>query len=62
MRHGHSLSQISGKRYANGMEIMDRPSMSSMVGYLPQFDLYIGTLTVREHLEFLVSSILEEYD
>ncbi len=44
-----------GRRYANGMEMKDRqPSMSSIVGYLPQFDLYIGTLTVREHLEFLV--------
>jgi ABC-type multidrug transport system ATPase subunit len=43
-----------GHRYANGMEIKNRPSMSSIVGYIPQFDLYIETLTVREHLNFLV--------
>ena len=29
--------------------------MTSIAGYVPQFDLFIGTLTVHEHLTFLAN-------
>ncbi len=47
---------MSGTRYANGIP-MTPMNMTSIAGYIPQFDLFIGTLTVREHLTFLVCLI-----
>ncbi len=47
--------QAVGHRYANGMEMRSRSAMTAIVGYIPQFDLFIGTLTVKEHLTFLVT-------
>ena len=32
-----------------------RSAMTSIVGYIPQFDLFVGTLTVKEHLTFLAN-------
>nr|AHK05665.1 ATP-binding cassette transporter sub-family G 75152 [Tigriopus japonicus] len=48
----NGLQITSGERYANGM-LMNPTGMTSISGYIPQFDLFIGTLTVREHLTFL---------
>ncbi len=47
------LLQASGDRLANGVR-MSPMNMTSIAGYIPQFDVFIGTLTVREHLTFLV--------
>ena len=49
------LSQLDGgTRYANGVP-MTPQAMTSISGYIIQEDLFIGTLTVKEHLTFLVS-------
>jgi len=39
---------------------MNAKAMTAVSGYVPQFDVFIGTLTVIEHLTFLVNSILAE--
>jgi len=33
---------------------MNAKAMTAISGYVPQFDVFIGTLTVLEHLNFLV--------
>eukprot|EP00095_Tigriopus_kingsejongensis_P010869 maker-scaffold864_size87066-snap-gene-0.21 protein:Tk10869 transcript:maker-scaffold864_size87066-snap-gene-0.21-mRNA-1 annotation:"protein white" len=43
--------QMSGTRYANGMPVSPN-SLTSVSAYIQQDDLFIGTLTPREHLEF----------
>jgi len=35
---------------------MTPTGMASICGYMPQSDIFIGTLTVLEHLTFLVMS------
>jgi ABC-type multidrug transport system ATPase subunit len=45
----------SGTRYVNGIP-MSPQSMTAVSGYVLQEDLFIGTLTVKEHLTFLVCS------
>lgn len=48
------LSVKSGARYANGVPITPN-SLTAVSAYVQQDDLFIGTLTVREHLNFQVS-------
>lgn len=40
--------------------LMNPTGMTSISGYIPQFDLFIGTLTVREHLTFLVIKMAQK--
>ena len=47
----------SGARYANGVTVTPN-SLTSVSAYVQQDDLFIGTLTVREHLNFQVSTYL----
>ena len=49
--------QVSGKRYVNGVAVTPN-SLTSVSAYIQQDDLFIGTLTVREHLEFQVEYLL----
>ena len=52
------VSQLDGgARYANGVQ-MTPQAMTSICGYIIQEDLFIGTLTVKEHLTFLVSTAM----
>ena len=44
----------SGARYANGVKV-NQNFLAANSGYVQQDDLFIGTLTVREHLNFQVS-------
>ena len=37
---------------------MTPQAMTSISGYIIQEDLFIGTLTVKEHLTFLVCSVV----
>ena len=47
-------SQVeSGARYANGVKV-NQNFLAANSGYVQQDDLFIGTLTVREHLNFQV--------
>ena len=41
----------SGKMYANGVPVSAN-TLTSVSAYVQQDDLFIGTLTVREHLVF----------
>ena len=41
----------SGARYANGVKV-NQKSLTSVSAYIQQDDLFIGSLTVREHLTF----------
>ena len=43
--------QVSGSRLANGKEVTPT-SLTSVSAYVQQDDLFIGTLTVKEHLLF----------
>lgn len=45
------LSVESGSRYANGA-LVSPNTLTSVSAYVQQDDLFIGTLTVREHLNF----------
>ena len=42
---------VSGARYANGNQITPN-SLTSVSAYIQQDDLFIGSLTVKEHLTF----------
>lgn len=42
---------MSGARYANGVTVTPN-SLTAVSGYVQQDDLFIGTLSVRETLEF----------
>lgn len=46
---------VSGQRAANGIPI-NSSTLASLSAYVQQDDLFIGTLTVREHLIFQASS------
>ena len=48
--------QVVGNRFANGVPVTPN-SLTSVSAYVQQDDLFIGTLTVREHLNFQVSDI-----
>ena len=41
----------SGARYANGVKV-GLSSLKPLSGYIPQNDMFLGSLTVREHLTF----------
>ena len=43
--------QVSGSRLANGQAVTPT-SLTSVSAYVQQDDLFIGTLTVKEHLLF----------
>jgi ABC-type multidrug transport system ATPase subunit len=45
--------KVSGTVLINGTPVSDE--ISNMSAYVQQEDLFIGTLTVREHLMFQVS-------
>ena len=55
------LQVKSGVRYANGVSVTPN-SLTSVSAYVQQDDLFIGTLTVREHLNFQVSSIVQIHE
>ena len=49
---GDIIRQVeSGKMYANGVQVSAN-TLTSVSAYVQQDDLFIGTLTVREHLVF----------
>lgn len=50
-RSSHLL--VSGVKCANGVPV-NLDSLSSQVAYVQQEDLFVGTLTVKEHLIFQV--------
>lgn len=45
------MLQVSGSRLANEQEVTPT-SLTSVSAYVQQDDLFIGTLTVKEHLLF----------
>ena len=45
----------SGTRFMNGVQMTSK-AMTSVAGYMLQDDTFIGSLTVREHLTFLVGA------
>lgn len=46
--------QINGNVRVNGQIIRSPDALASISGYVQQDDLFIGTLTVKEHLRFQV--------
>ena len=46
--------RVSGSRAVNGCEV-SQARLTSLAGCVHQEDLLIGTLTVREHLQFQVT-------
>ena len=44
---------VQGIRFANGVPVSPN-SLTSVSAYVQQDDMFIGTLTVREHLNFQV--------
>jgi len=48
--------QIHGQRYLNGASV-NTDTLARISGYVQQDDLFISTLTVKEHLQFQVSFI-----
>jgi len=52
-RNSHGL-EVSGSRYVNGM-LATQDSLTSISAYIEQDDLFIGTMTPREHLTFMAS-------
>jgi ABC-type multidrug transport system ATPase subunit len=49
--------QINGNVRVNGQAIRSPDALASISGYVQQDDLFIGTLTVKEHLLFQVLSV-----
>ena len=47
---------ITGDVKVNGTPIMSPLQLAAISGYVQQDDLFIGTLTVKEHLKFQVRS------
>ena len=47
----HNSQVVSGARYANGNQVNPN-SLTSVSAYIQQDDLFIGSLTVKEHLTF----------
>lgn len=45
---------VSGNVMVNGMPITSPLQLAAISGYVQQDDLFIGTLTVKEHLKFQV--------
>lgn len=45
--------KVSGERYLNGAKV-NTDTLARISGYVQQDDLFISTLTVKEHLEFHV--------
>ena len=50
--------KISGQRHINGAQV-NTDSLARISGYVQQDDLFIGTLTVSEHLRFQVRPSLK---
>jgi ABC-type multidrug transport system ATPase subunit len=48
--------QVSGQRALNGIPVSSS-TLASLSAYVQQDDLFIGTLTVREHLVFQVLAV-----
>ena len=48
--------QVSGRRAVNGIPV-NCSVLASLSAYVQQDDLFIGTLTVREHLIFQVLTV-----
>lgn len=46
----------SGDVRINGRPITSALALSAIAGYVQQEDLFVGTLTVKEHLKFQVIS------
>lgn len=50
---------VSGEIRFNG-EIMNRTKMTNLSGFVPQNDVFVEGLTVREHLYFMVSTTVNK--
>jgi ABC-type multidrug transport system ATPase subunit len=48
--------QVTGRRAVNGIPV-NCTTLASLSAYVQQDDLFIGTLTVREHLVFQVLTL-----
>ena len=51
---------VSGQRRINGLAV-DSDLMGQLSGYVQQEDLFVGSLTVKEHLRFQVSFRICKY-
>jgi len=47
--------KITGNVQVNGQAIKSQKSLAAISGYVQQDDLFVGTLTVKEHLTFQVN-------
>ena len=52
--------KVNGERYINGAKV-NTDSLARISGYVQQDDLFIGTLTVSEHLRFQVNISMTRY-
>jgi ABC-type multidrug transport system ATPase subunit len=52
--------KVSGERYLNGAKV-NTDTLARISGYVQQDDLFISTLTVKEHLEFHVNTENSKY-
>lgn len=50
-RNGPKIKLITGDRFINGKPV-NAKVLSTISSYIQQEDLFVGTLTVREHLKF----------
>ena len=48
--------QVTGSIKINGIEVK-ADEVENYIGFVPQDDLFIGTLTVYEHLKFMVYEV-----
>ncbi len=53
--------KISGDVRINGRLIESLEEISTMSGYVQQDDLFIGSLKVKEHLQFQVREIIRKF-
>ena len=50
--------RVTGDVKVNGKIITSAMQLASISGYVQQDDLFIGTLTVKEHLRFQVINLI----
>lgn len=51
--------KLKGEIHFNG-EVMDRTNMTNVSGFVPQHDVFLEGLTVREHFYFMVSELIND--
>lgn len=52
--------KVTGEIQFNG-EVMDREKMTNVAGFVPQNDVYLDGLTVREHFYFMVRRFFKNF-